>query len=113
MRKIDADREILRFVVANPKAYSRDSNDLDLRKLPNCGCNVELTRIFVDNDRSERQKAWYSVCLEAFGDPARTTEILKASAELFFKEFGLPPIIQLTENSSRSYPAWLSSLDKR
>ena len=111
LRKINADGAKPAFVVANAKAYRADHNDPALHRLPDCGCNVELTQIFVDNDRRDPGKAWYSICLEAFGpDLIRTPSTLDACATLVFEELGPPPGIELIEHHSLSYSAWLQRL---
>ena len=113
LRKINAEGTTPIFVVANAKAYRADHDDPALRRLPGSGCNVELTQIFVDNDRRDPGKAWSCICLEAFGpDLMRTPALLDACAELVFTELGRPPSVELSEDNSLSYPRWLQALKK-
>ena len=49
------------FVVANAKAYKKEHEDQALRQLPNSGCNFELTPIFIDNERRDPKKAWFTI----------------------------------------------------
>ena len=112
LRKISADTPKPTFVVPNAKAYKKDHQDPALRRLPGSGCNLELTQIFIDNDRREPSKAWFTICLEAFGpDVARTRTILDSCATLTFQELGSPPGIELSERNSVSYPGWLDTLE--
>ena len=57
LRKINAEGENPVFVVANAKVYKADHDDPALRRLPDWGCNVDLTQIFLDNDRQDPRKA--------------------------------------------------------
>jgi hypothetical protein len=113
LRKINAEGANPAFVVADAKTYKADHNDPALRRLPDWGCNVELTQIFIDNDRRDPGKAWYSICLEAFGtDLMRTPATLDACAKLVFGELGRPPGIELTERHSLGYPAWIQNFSR-
>lgn len=104
LRKINADGPAPRFVVADAKAYKTNPA---LGKLPDHGCNFELTQLYVYNDRQNSEKAWYTICLEAFGPGlSGTPQVLNACAKLAFKELGLPPGLKLSESNSLSYPAW-------
>ena len=112
LRKISADGKNPTFVAADAKAYRKDHQDAALRQLPGSGCDVELTRVFIDNDRRDPKKAWFTICLEAFApDPGRTRAILDSSASLSFEELGIPPGVELTERTSLSYAGWLVTLD--
>jgi hypothetical protein len=112
LRKVSADSVKPTFVVANMKAYRKDHVDAALRQPPDSGCNLELTQIFVDNDRQDPQKAWITICLEAFSpDLARTHTILDSCANLCFDELGIPPGVQLTEHNSLSYSGWFVTLE--
>jgi hypothetical protein len=113
LRKINGEGMTPAFVVANARAYRADHEDPALRRLPDRGCNVELTQIFVDNDRRDSAKAWYSICLEAFGaDLQRTPALLDACAALAFEELGLPSGVELSERNSLSYPHWVQTLNQ-
>ena len=111
LRKISAEGKELAFVVADAKAYKADQDDPALRRMPDSGCNVELTQIFIDNDRQDPDKAWYSICLEAFGtDLMRTPATLDACSKLVFQELGRPPGVELSERHSLSYAGWVQNL---
>ena len=113
LRKINAENTKPEFVAADVKVYRPDHDDPALRRLPDSGCNVELTQIFLDNDRRDPRKAWYSICLEAFApDLMQTPALLDACAGLVFEELGPPPGIELIERHSFSYPGWVQSLTK-
>jgi hypothetical protein len=75
------------------------------KPLPACGCNVELTRLEVDSNTRD----WISIGFEAFGPSENTPRILTAAVEQFFDSHGVPSV-ELNDNNSRSYPAWLASL---
>lgn len=110
LRKISVDGVKPSFVAANVKAYRKDHPDAALRKLPESGCNFELTRVFIDNDRTDPKQAWSTICFEAFApDPDRTQAILDACARLSFAAMGIPPRVELTERTSLSYPEWFAS----
>ena len=77
------------------------------------GCNFELTRVFIDNDRKNPKQAWSTICFEAFGPELdRTRVILDACAKLAFADLGIPPKVELTERTSLSYPAWFATLGR-
>ena len=61
LRKLSADTVEPTFVVANAKAYKKEHEDQALRQLPNSGCNFELTPIFIDNERRDPKKAWFTI----------------------------------------------------
>jgi hypothetical protein len=109
LRKISADGREPQFVVADAKAYKKNPA---LGKLPDYGCNFELTQLYVDNDRENSRKAWYTICLEAFGpDISRTPAVLSSCARLCFRELGFPSSIKFHESNSFSYPAWFVKLE--
>lgn len=111
LRKINAETANPTFVAANAKAYKKDHQDPALRQLPSSGCNVELTQVFIDSDRLQKTKAWFTICLEAFGpDLSDTRAILDSCANLTFGELGKPSGIELNEHNSLSYPAWFDML---
>lgn len=108
LRKISADAQKPTFVVADAKAYK---NNESLGKLPEYGCNVELTQLYVDNNRENMAHSWYTICLEAFGpDLTRTPEVLGSCASLAFRELGVPPDLELEESKSLNYPEWIRRL---
>ena len=80
---------------------------------PKIGCNFELTRVFIDNDRTNPKQAWSTICFEAFGPELdRTRVILDACAKLALADLGIPPKVELTERTSLSYPAWFATLGR-
>jgi len=70
------------------------------------GVAVELSTIGAAVNGAARR--WWSVCYEAFGDPARLTATLTAVAAAHLRE--RPPPVELPREASRSYPGWLQSL---
>lgn len=113
LRKISMDSGSPVFVVPDAKAYRLDHADPALRQMPDVGCNFELTRIFIGNDRSDPAQAWTTICFEAFApDLERARATLEPCAKLSFDELGLPPGVELTEDSSLSYPAWFLTLQR-
>jgi hypothetical protein len=114
LRKISSDTVKPTFVGANVKAYKKEHEDPALRQLPSSGCNFELTQIFIDNERRDPKKAWFTICLEAFGpDLANTPAILNSCARLSFEELGIPPGLELNERNSLSYSVWLTHLESQ
>ena len=114
LRKISADGAKPAFVVPNAKAYKKDNPDAALRRLPDSGCNFELTQIFVDNNRQDPKKAWFTICFEAFApEMARTRTVLDSCARLALDELGLPPDADLDERTSLSYTGWFGTLEGR
>lgn len=67
------------------------------RPLPRDGCNVELTRLSVDDS------VWWTLGLEAFGGLGRVEDSLRATATLLAAR--RPP--PLEGGQCASYPAWL------
>jgi hypothetical protein len=68
------------------------------------GCNAELTKLIVDG------ADYWSVALEAYGDPARVEDALvKAAAQVLSDPHRLLPSTgaALPAANSRSYPEWL------
>jgi hypothetical protein len=70
---------------------------------PARGCDVELTQLRV------RGSDWWTVGLEAFGDPPGIEGCLKLTARAVLLS-GEPPC-RLSHGNSLSYPAWLASLE--
>jgi hypothetical protein len=69
---------------------------------PQEGCNFELTEI-----RSGRG-LWWSLALEAFGDPSRVRENLRQTAVTLFAQS--PPPLALDTTRSCAYPVFLNAL---
>ncbi len=69
---------------------------------PHAGCNVELTRLLVNDAR------WWTFGFEAYGPLQAVLGYLRSGAEQFFA--GEPPPAPLDNAHSCSYPAWLSAL---
>ena len=66
------------------------------------GCRVEVTGIrALDRD-------WWTVALQAFGEPARLRENLRQAGRAFFRSH--PPLDPFHPAQSCSYPAWLAGL---
>jgi hypothetical protein len=75
---------------------------------------LELTRIFVDNNRQNPRNAWFTICFEAFAPKiARTRTVLDSCARLALDELGLPPDADLDERTSLSYTGWFGTLEGR
>ena len=68
---------------------------------PANGCDLEVTRIAVGDDR------WWSVCLEAFGDEADVRDTLLRTARYVFA-IGHPPPLDAAH--AMGYAAWLLAL---
>lgn len=67
--------------------------------LPDLGCNVELTTVRLP----DRDKIWFTLCFEAFGDLRSAPEVLRSVIhEMNFR----PPINGILQ----SYPVWLNTL---
>ncbi len=79
--------------------------DPDLR--PDCGCNIELTRLQVEATKT----IWFTLGFEAFGPVARVAQILAEATPLFFQQRGAMPCRELSGLASFSYPAWLATLE--
>ena len=91
LRKLDADHGPLQEV--DPDAY------------PDCGCNIELTRLEVNATTSH----WFSFAFEAFGPVARVAQILDEAVPLFLSQ-QTSVAMELGARNSLSYPAWLATL---
>lgn len=70
-------------------------------KLPDVGCNVELTRLHIATDPEE----WWSFGLEAFGPFAVVESCLGEAVD--FLATKVPPV---RSGHELSYPGWLASL---
>lgn len=81
------------------------------------GCHIELTTIRavvgkqgrgpIPGGAWDRAAPWWSLSLEAFGEPGSLLEDVDRAAGDFFRE---PPPIDLVEGCSYSYPTWLARL---
>ncbi len=75
------------------------------KPFPRAGCNVELTRVRLDDD----PRAWFSLGFEAFGPADGVAATLQAVLPVFLEANGGAPGIPLGTHNSLSYPAWLAS----
>ncbi len=73
---------------------------VDEAELP--GCSVEVTAFTVGTD------AWWTLALEAGGEPQGLEPVLRATAETLFRD-PRPPGLELELEDSISYPRWLAS----
>jgi len=91
------------------RKFSADANIVEVpakqKPFPIAGCNVELTRIEVEED----PRFWFSLGFESFGPSGSTSKILDDTLRLFFKKRGLMPGVPLNGLASLSYPAWLAT----
>ncbi len=88
---------------AHPREIQLDAKEqrVDKQPLPARGCNVELTRVSLAD-----QKIWWTLGFEAFGAAGTIENDLRAvAAELAARQ---PP--ELKGGFMASYPAWLSKL---
>lgn len=88
--------------------------EVDPESRPRNGCNVELTKIHVND------LLYWSFGFEAFGDPTRVEEYLDKVAKHVFADQRFPrkfstghPSGLLSTANSRSYPEWLTSLNTK
>lgn len=63
------------------------------------GCDLELTRLHA------KGAAWWSVCLEAFGDERALRDTLTRTARYVFEAAAAPPLLDAAH--SMGYAAWL------
>ena len=73
------------------------------RPLPNVGCNVELTRLELRNNKP----CGYSIGFEAFGPAAGNQQRLLEALKFFFARHSTPPGVELNLLNSASYPSWI------
>jgi hypothetical protein len=88
------------------RKFSLDSgqpSEVGIEERPTAGCIVELTELQLGDVNSAR--TWWTLGFESFGDPARIVANLESVAALVFATTRCP--VELTQPTSRSYPAWL------
>ena len=81
------------------------------------GCQVEMSDIRVawaseyglppQKEGWQRADRWWSFCFEAFGEPAQLLDHLDSTIRFVAAE---APELELPQEASMSYPAWLASL---
>jgi hypothetical protein len=103
--KTQKKRWLRKFDMTGPQPIetpmSKDDAPMDHRPLPRQGCNVELTRIEL-----EQEEVWWTFGFEAFGDLSSIERNLRAALSIM-AERRPPPFAR---GDLLSYPAWL---DKR
>lgn len=80
----------------------KDEQPLSGEKLPDDGCNVELTTVWL-NDPTQ---VWTTLGFEAFG----TLERIDASLTAALRHLGMQPFASVGPARDLSYPAWLASM---
>lgn len=85
-----------------------DAEEVPARQIINGGgCQVELARLKVGPAEIAQCADWWSICLEAFGAPGQTEDVLAVMAA----HESLGNIAEvLTLEASMSYPLWLARL---
>ena len=89
-------RRLRRFSLNSPDPVEVDQSTGTLER----GCQVELATIRLQT--GDTVSTWWSLSLEAFGDPARNSDGLERTAHVLFSE---SPPARLAAESSFSYPA--------
>jgi hypothetical protein len=73
----------------------KDEKPLNQKPMPQRGCNIELTKVTIENT----PEIWWTIGFEAFGDVTSAPEALRRALDLL-----RPPAF---DGAKMSYPAWL------
>jgi hypothetical protein len=84
------------FQLVGDRAVERPVSEIE-----SPGCSVELTEFEAAEER------WWTLCLEARGEPEMLERELRATADALFAE-RRPKGVRFTRADSRSYARWLA-----
>jgi hypothetical protein len=100
--RVEKRRRIRRFGV-DPGPTGAGAREVGSEDPLELGVDVELT------DLVARDTSWWTLAFEAFGDPGRQRDALRAAAGAVLAS--PPEELSLIEARSTAYPAWLAALD--